>query len=340
MKNPALASIGVVAALAAMGPMGPGCAPANVGTPGNAAVSRPNAPGTVFTILFENEDQSTVQSSQMPYLQSLIARYGSASAYTVTTHPSLPNYLLLTSGLTHGVGDDGPPSSHPIAGNDNLPDQLDAAHIPWRAYMQSMGDPCQTQDVGRYIVHHDPFVYYDSVRNDSARCQQHVVDFDQNFAADLASDQYRYMWITPNACYDMHDCAPNVSDAWLQTVIPQIMASPGYQRGGAIFLLWDEGGRNLQYVLGYLGFGAQQNVAAVVISPNIAHPGVPSDTGYNHLSYLATVEDMLGLPRLATTQDAVPMSDLFTSTAASANDPSTTVSPSPDAGTSDAATTH
>jgi phosphatidylinositol-3-phosphatase len=287
------------------------CGPAYVGVPGSTAPSRPDVPGTVFTILLENEDLGSVLNSSVPYLYSLAQNYGSAAAYTTSTHPSLPNYLLLTSGSTNGVIDDGPPSQHPIAGDTNLADQLDAGGVPWRAYMEGMGSPCVTNDVGQYMVHHDPFVYYDTLNTDATRCSNHVVDFDQNFASDLATNQYRYMWITPNSCNDMHSCPVATGDAWLSRVIPQIMASPGYRSGGAIFILFDEGNEGLQYVAGVL-FGAQQNIPAVVISPNLPYPGFVSRVGHDHQSYLATVEDIFGLPRLQTTQDATPMSEFFT----------------------------
>src|SRR6185503_713994 len=160
---------------------------------------------------------------------------GTAHAYLANVHPSLPNYLLLTSGSTYDVGDDGPPAQHPLPGTDNLADQLDAAHVRWRAYMEDMGEPCTLENVGEYAVRHNPFAYYTSLTSDAARCQEHIVDMDQHFADDLAADTYEFMWLTPNTCNDMHDCPTTTSDEWLSRVIPQIMASPGYQQGGAIF---------------------------------------------------------------------------------------------------------
>jgi hypothetical protein len=138
---------------------------------------------------------------------------------------------------------------------------------------------------------------------DRARCADRVVDFDQNIAADLASGAYRYMWITPNMCNDMHNCPPESSDAWLKKTIPQLMASPGYQHGGAIFLLFDEGSTRI--------FGATADLATIVISPHLVSPGFASDTAYDHRSYVATVQDVLGLPRFATTADATPMAEFF-----------------------------
>jgi hypothetical protein len=285
----------------------------NAGTPGSSAVTRPAVTGTIFTILFENHDSGAVAGSATPYFVHLAATYGSANAYQGSVHPSLPNYIELTSGDIQGVHDDNDPSSHPLAGTANLGDQLDAANVPWRAYMEGMGSPCAMTSTGSYAVRHNPFVYYTSMSGDATRCAARNVDFDANFAADLAANTYRYMWITPNVVNDMHDGTPEQSDAWLARVVPQIMASPGYQSGGAIFILFDEGSLNLSYLL-----GTPQNLAAIVISPKLVSPGFQSNTAYNHKSYLATVEDILDLPRLATTMSATPMSDFFTSGSAGA----------------------
>jgi acid phosphatase len=281
----------------------------NAGTPGNSAVTRPPVNGTIFTIVFENHDQGQVLNTSVPYFTELANTYGQAKAYLGTAHPSLPNYIEMVSGSTQGIADDNPPSAHPLAGTDNLADQLDGAHIPWRAYMETMGQPCGMSDSGQYAVRHNPFVYFTDMSGDAARCAEHNVDFDANFANDLAANTYRFMWITPNVCNDMHDCSPQTADAWLHQVVPQIMASPGYQNGGAIFILFDEGPVSLNYIL-----GTPQNLAAIVISPKLVSPGYQSNVAYDHKSYLATVEDILGLPRLPNTAAATPMSDFFSTT--------------------------
>jgi hypothetical protein len=99
-------------------------------------------------------------------------------------------------------------------------------------------------------------------------------------------------------------------DEWLARVIPQIMESPGYREGGAIFLLWDEGNTDLSYAASYL-FHVPQNIPFVLISENLVSPGFHSNTTYGHDSYLATLEDLFEMPRLPTTVDSTPMADFF-----------------------------
>jgi hypothetical protein len=266
--------------------------------------SQPDVPGTVFTILFENEDATAVLTPEAPFFQSLVQQYGSATNYTSSLHPSLPNYIALTSGSTNGITTDNDPLENlRVTGDQNLMAQMDQANIQWRGYMEGMGTPCNFQSSGDYSAHHDPFLYYDRIASDPASCNQHVVDFDQNFSNDLASGVYRYMWITPNMCNDMHNCAPSVSDAWLKNVVTQIQASDAYKKGGAIFILFDEGTTRV--------FGATAPLVTIVVSDKLDPANHTLSTPFDHTSYLATVEDIFGLPRLATTQSATSMDDFF-----------------------------
>jgi hypothetical protein len=295
------ATIALIASALGVGACGSGVT--NAGTSGNSAVAAMPVTGTIFTIVFENKDESTVYGSR--YFTQLADQNGRASAYVIGTHPSLPNYIVMTSGQTNGIADDADPAAHTIAGTENLGSQLEAAHIPWRAYGENMGTSCNLTSTGSYAAKHMPFAYYTDLTNNTAVCNDRLVDFEQNFERDLASNQYRYMWITPNMCNDMHDCPVATGEAWLQRVLPVIMNSDGYKNNGAIFILWDEGG-------GPFGIpSGQANGAGIVISP-MTPAGTVSAVRYDHTSYLATVEDILGMPRLATTANAAPMSDFFT----------------------------
>lgn len=280
-----------------------GCSAANNGVPGSSAVGRPDVPGTVFTIVFENHDASQVLVPGSTFYD-LAQQNAQASAYVVSSHPSLPNYLLLTSGSTQGVTTDSSPAGNvEVEGTDDLPDQLDNAGVNWRAYMEGMGSSCAMVSTGLYGVDHDPFVYYQSMQSDPARCAKRVVDFDSNFSTDLASGAYRYMWISPNLCNDLHSCPLSTGSAWLQRVVTQIQASSAYKNGGAIFIVGDEGSTRF--------LGASANVVAIWLSPKLARRPFVSNTAFDHRSYVATVEDIFAMPRLPSTVDATPMDEFF-----------------------------
>jgi hypothetical protein len=282
-----------------------GCSsPQSTGKLGVAAVSHPNVTGTVFTIVFENEAADTVLVPQNKAFYNLSQQNGRASAYISATHPSLPNYIQLTSGSTNGVVTDADPNVNvPIPGKENIADQLDAAGVKWRAYMEGMGTPCSFQSNSEYSAHHNPFIYYSSMTSDPARCADHIVDFDASFATDLDAGTYKYMWISPNMCNDMHNCGPDIADAWLAKTVAQITSSKAYQNGGALFILFDEGSLRM--------LGSAADLPTIVMSPNLVSPGFVSDTFYDHRSYVATVEDIFQMPRLPVTIDATPMNAFF-----------------------------
>src|SRR5438046_847153 len=67
----------------------------------SAAATQAQVPhfGHVVIVLGENAGFSqTYQSGEMPYLDSLAAKYGLAANYYADTHPSIGNYEVLTAG--------------------------------------------------------------------------------------------------------------------------------------------------------------------------------------------------------------------------------------------------
>ncbi len=257
---------------------------------------------TIFTILLENHDYAEiVGSGNAPYVNSLIADYGLATNYKDTGHPSTPNYLNLISGANQypGVFDVNPqtPFLFPSAAA-SLGGQLQTANLKWRSYQESEATPCMLTDDGSYAPRHDPFLYFTEIQSaPNNLCADVSVDY-TNFPTDLATNTYRYMWITPNLTDDGHDPSTDpvgalkTTDTWLKNNVPAILASGGFTSGGVLFITWDEAeGRN--------GDNADQ-VPMIIISPRIKTAGMQSATAYTHSSYLATVEDLLALPRLAT----------------------------------------
>src|SRR4029077_3209763 len=94
------------------------------------------APPHIFVIVMEN--RSYTQAIASSYVSSLAAQYAIATDYHGVSHPSLPNYLALTSGTTWGIADDG---FHALPAG-GLGAQLTGAGIDWRAYMEGMSNGC------------------------------------------------------------------------------------------------------------------------------------------------------------------------------------------------------
>jgi hypothetical protein len=281
--------------------------------------------GRVFVIVLGDTALSAIKgSTSAAYLNLLMSTYAYGTSYVPQDHPSLPNYLELTSGNPQGVACDCMPGASGTCGSNNcslltatctcpqgvshLGDQLDVAGIPWREYAESMGAPCNPNDGGAlFAVNHVPFLYYDDVLMDAARCQQRVRDF-TDFAGDLSATSgpiIRYALISPNVCDDMHsNCTGDPvrqGDAWLSGQVPGILGTPGFGPGGSdvLFIVGDE-------LPAALGTGP---LPFIVVSP-LAKAG-PTAGAYDHYSLLATIEDGLGLPRLGQAGTSATIADVW-----------------------------
>src|SRR5947208_14885937 len=83
--------------------------------------------GHVVIVPLENNGYSSVVgSSSMPYLNSLIAKYGLATNYNADTHPSIGNYFTWTTGQILTNDDGQTPSSFPVS-QANIASLLQAA---------------------------------------------------------------------------------------------------------------------------------------------------------------------------------------------------------------------
>lgn len=264
------------------------------------AVARRVALGspTVYTIVMENHSASQVLfEDKMPFLAGLASSYGRATNYRSAVHPSLPNYLEMTSGDTWGVRDSG----YRELDVDNVFAQMDRAGVRWSAYAESMGDPCRTSSSGLYASRHNPAVYYRSVVADRPLCASRVVDMSLMWGQIERGPRPGFVWITPNLVNSAHDGTLAQGDAWLSDVVPRLMASPGYRAGGVIFILFDEGGGGRDPTL----------LPAVVVSERLRSRPLADPTPYGHRSYLAAVQDILGLPRLPGTQGVASMASML-----------------------------
>ena len=172
----------------------------------NGSRSQAAAPPHILVVLMENHSYPEVLGNpSMPFLNGLVAVNGSVST-TDLSHPSLPNYLGLVGGSIYNNPADTTPQDGTYPG-PQLTDELAAAGIGWKAYMQDMPTPCDLTDQfgpGGYDINHDPFMYFNSVRTNSAQCNR-VVPYSQ-LTADLnAGGAPPFLWVSPNTTNDMHD---------------------------------------------------------------------------------------------------------------------------------------
>src|SRR5436190_2561157 len=180
----------------------------------------------IFIVVMENHAYNEIigNTTAAPYTNSLANRYGLATNYVAVTHPSLPNYLALIGGSTFGITSDC--TSCRVNAPNLVADRVEQSGRTWKGYMESMpgtSSACSMVDAYPYVQKHDPFVYFDDIRNVAGECDK-VVPYTA-LAADLASAATtpNYVWITPNMCNDTHDCSINTGDTWLQNNVPAIL---------------------------------------------------------------------------------------------------------------------
>ena len=254
----------------------------------------------------ENEESTGIMGNNAAaYINALATGHGLATQYFAVSHPSLPNYLALTAGSTFGIASD---CTGCYVNATNIADQVESSGRSWKGYLESMPSSCYVGDAYPYMQKHNPFIYYNDIRTNPARCAEHVVPFTQ-LSTDLTNGTVpNFAWITPNMCNDMHDCSIATGDAWLANVVPGILASSAFQNGGVLFITWDEG----ESSAGCCGNATGGQVATLVIAPN-GIAGLRSTIAETHYSLLRTIEDAWGLSALGQAASAVAMREYFRS---------------------------
>lgn len=225
----------------------------------------------VVWIVMENKSYSDVLA-RTSFLRSLGAACGVATNFHAESHPSLPNYIAMTSGTTHGVRDDANPSAHPLKG----PSIFSQLGSDWRALQESMPRNCARTASGLYAPKHNPAAYYTGIARACAK-----QDVKLTAQPDLSA---RFTFITPNLCHDSHSCSVGTGDRYLAGLVPKIVNSPEYQAGKtALFITYDEDDG-----------GGTNHIPTLVISPHTP-AGTRSAGRFTHYSLLRTTEELLGL---------------------------------------------
>jgi acid phosphatase len=264
----------------------------------------PNQPTFSHVILVVEENHSysdVIGNSAMPYLNSLASQYGLATQYFANGHPSMPNYLMLTTGQMETFDDN---FSGTISDN-NIVRELVNAGKSWKAYEESIPSPGYLGgDATLYVRRHNPFSYISDVQNNPSQAAN-IVPFSQ-FASDLANNALpQYSFISPDVNNDAHNGTLAAADSWLQSNIAPLLASAIFQNGGLLIITFDESEvADLEHGGGH--------VATVIISSK-SKMQYQSQTVYQHQSTLRLVLAASGVDRFpglaGTSQD---MTEFFT----------------------------
>ncbi len=299
---------------------------------------------------------------------------------TLQTAINCPEYTAVSPGTVNAEGQvEGTGCVYP-ASTESLPSQLTTAKMTWKAYVEdiangaAMGqpttcrhpapgvDPSSTPHPGdAFQTWRNPFVYFAGL-TESPGCAENDVGLDR-LAPDLkkATKAPALSYIVPNACHDGSEtpCAPEqpaglaAVDGFLETVVPEIKASPAYAEGGLIAITFDQAPQtgpvvdsssccgtpeypNVPAPAAPVGAepaapgpvkptGGGGRVGMLLLSPYVT-PGSIDESGYyNHFSLLRTVEELFSLEPLGYAAD--PVLTAFDSSVFDASPEESTVSP-------------
>jgi acid phosphatase len=273
----------------------------------------------VVVVVEENHGYSSVVgSSAMPYFNSLASQNVLFTQYYANTHPSIGNYLMMTTGqiITNSDGYTGTVTA------DNIVRHMLTAGKTWKSYAESLPSVGYTGgDTGLYVRHHNPFTYFSDVLNSSVQ-KLNLVPFTQ-FATDLSNNQLPdFSFVVPNLNDDAHNGTLSQADNWLKTHIAPLLSNSGFQKDGILVVIFDEGASTDTTHGG-------GHIAALMVGPGVKKQ-FKSGTLYQHQSILRTVMSALGMtsyPGAAAT--AVSMTDAFTAATSPSPSPTPTPTPSP-----------
>jgi acid phosphatase len=267
----------------------------------------------IIVIMMENHSIGQITGNpDARYLNGLAADYPVAENYFGITHPSLPNYMTLTGGDTFFTTNCSITAGGCTTPALNIVDRIEGSARTWKAYMEDMPSPCFVGNhypvfgfAPAYMEKHNPFIHYENILDDPARCRN-IVSY-TDIEADLAALP-NYVWITPNMCNDMHDrCSiidsqVKTGDDWLSVEVPRIENSPSCSgvQTCLIVITFDEGASSLEPP-------EDNHVFTIFIKPDVRPPD--SNTRYDHYSLLRTAWGLL--PLTDNDSAAIPMADMF-----------------------------
>ena len=246
----------------------------------------------VVVVVLENKERGKVLGNPNAPAFNAFARKGAVlRAYRAVTHPSLPNYLALVSGSTHGISSD---CTRCTVGGRSLADTLEARKLTWKAYAEGLPRVGWTgPSRGRYAKKHVPFLYFRRVLTSPARLRR-IVPLAQ-LTRDRASGRLpNFALVVPNLCHGMHDCTVATGDAWLKRFLPPLLKLPGT----AVFVVFDESDT------------ADPGVPALALG-SLVRARSYSTSPMSHYALLRTIEQGFGLPLLGRSARATPITGIW-----------------------------
>jgi hypothetical protein len=304
--------------------------PATDGDPGAAdgelAAVQPAATTSaikhVFVIAFENHGAADIygNTTHAPYINNTLLPIAGRASNFIDKLPQLdsePHYVWMEAGTNAFAdhtftGDSDPSKTNSTSSKAHLATQITAAGSTWFSYQEGINSTtggCPVASSGNYAAKHDPFVFFQDLAGatpakTSAACVAHHKPL-TSLASDLTNNTVgAYNFITPNLCHDMHSNSCTGSsdpikqgDTWLSQNVPAILNYINANQG-VLLIVWDE------------PVGSTGTIPLIVLGPHVIANHV-STVSYSHGSLVKSVEQILGLPTLATVTGDNTFGDFF-----------------------------
>jgi phosphatidylinositol-3-phosphatase len=271
-----------------------GCGSSAGTSTGSGAGTGTAAVQHVAIVVFENQDyQSVVGSGSMPFLNGLIQQNSLATQFFANVHPSIGDYFMMTTGEVVSTDN----SFAGTFGGENVTTALNGANQTWKMYAESLPAAGYVGgDQYPYIQHHNPFGFFDNVRNDSAQ-RNNIVPLTQLASDTGGSALPNYLFIVPNNLHNGHDCPAGGSncplsahlsaiDSWLQSNVAPLLGSSAFAGSGILIITFDESASDNTF-----GGG---RIATVLVGGKVKS-GFQSTTMYQFPSLLRFSLKLLGV---------------------------------------------
>jgi acid phosphatase len=244
----------------------------------------------VVIVMEENRGYTSVvgDTSAWPHLNALIGKGALATHYYASTHPSIGNYFMLTTGKILTNND----NATRVWNVDSIARRMLSSGVSFRIYAEGIPQGYVGGNTGLYLIRHEPFAMLSDIANNKTVANAHIYPFTQ-FAADVAHGTLpQYSFIVPNVDDDGHNGTSQQADTWLESkVITPLSTSSAFKTGGDGFLAvnFDEAATSDTAHGG-------GHVAAVMWGPIVkARYKQTSSTVYQHPSMLRTEMELMGL---------------------------------------------
>lgn len=242
----------------------------------------------IVIVMEENHSyKQIVDSTNAPYLNSLIKKGALMTHAFGVTHPSQPNYLALFSGSTQGVKDDAclKPFIAP-----NLASSLINAQLTFTGYSEDLPRVGYTGCSAKgYARKHNPWIQFTNV---STSLNQSFSDFPQNF-----SSLPTLSFVIPNHQDDMHDGTIKQADDWLKTKMDAYITW-AKTHNSLLIVTWDED-----------DYAKDNHIPLILVGPMVKAGRYEEKV--THYNVLRTLEDAFQLPLLGESKQAQPITSIW-----------------------------